>query len=666
MTSIKTKLGIMLGGLLILVCIGLGWVAYFTSTNAVYTVAEELSTKTATESARVVEERINTRFSELLTIANTAEIADPNILPEEKMFYLEKEAKRGGYLSLGIGDTEGETLTMAGITINLKERDYYQQALGGKSVVTDPIISREDNTTLIVNYAVPIQEEGGNIIGVLIGARHGDELSAITNDIVLGDTGTAFMVNQVGTTVAHYAEEAVRSADNTIEMAETDPSLTSLAEIVNRMTTGETGFDEYNYDGIEKFAAFAPVGNTNWSLAVTVPTEEILSSLDSLKSNILMASILFLIFGLLLIYFITSRFARQIKGIAADLNVISNGDFSSDQSIQTRSGKDEIADTYRSMSTMKKAVSAMIKAIKDTSILINKDSESLDVIAQQMSSTSESVATAIQETTQGVSSQAEGLANINEALQTFGEKLEGIVTDIEDIDLNAKDVNDMSNKSNEDMQLLIESINVMESTFKDFTDKINGLNQNVNKVTEITSLINNIAEQTNLLALNAAIEAARAGEAGKGFAVVAQEIRKLAEQSQLSSQNINLLINNITEDADLIIETTDGLNQELSTQVNVIDGVINSYKNIVEAIHSIGVKIRSANIATMEINNEKSTILARVEEASAVAEEVAASSQEIAASSEEMSASSEEVASSAKNMGVLIGSMLEQVNKFKI
>lgn len=656
----------MLGALLIVVCIGLGLVSYYTATNAVYTTAKELSTKTAVESARVVEERINTRFRELLAIANSELISDPNISFEEKMDFLEKEAARGGYMSLGIGDTEGNTLTMARTMISLKERDYYQEALSGKSVVTDPIISREDNKTLIVNYAVPIHDSGRRVIGVLIGARHGDELSAITNDIVLGETGRAFMVNQIGMTVAHENEEAIRSADNILDNLEGDNSLKTLADVITRMIGGETGFGEFSYEGIEQFAAFTPVNNSNWFLAVTVPKDEILSSLDSLKRGIVIGSFLFLILGLIIIQIVTSFFAKQIKGIADDLSIISNGDFRKEEGIKAKKGKDEIADTYKSMAIMRESVGNMIKSIKEASLTINKDAQSLNAVAQQMSLTSDHVAGAISETSDAVNQQAKGLESINEAMFNFDRKLGGIVKNIEDIDVNAQGINRMSTKGNEDMQLLIESIKKMGETFSDFINKIQGFNININKVTEITKLIDGIAEQTNLLSLNAAIEAARAGEAGKGFAVVADEIRKLAEQSQGSLQAINQLINNITTDAEFIIETTNDMNDELHSQAKVTERAIDSYKLIVEAIQDIGGKIQNTNIVAVEINNDKTNILNKLEDASGVAEEVAASSEEISAASEEMAASSEEVATSAKRMMELVDNMQEQVDQFKI
>lgn len=84
----------------------------------------------------------------------------------------------------------------------------------------------------------------------------------------------------------------------------------------------------------------------------------------------------------------------------------------------------------------------------------------------------------------------------------------------------------------------MKSIEEVKISFDEQAVKINNLNESVSKVGNITNVINGISEQTNLLALNAAIEAARAGEAVRGFVVLSEEVRKLAEQSKESTEEI--------------------------------------------------------------------------------------------------------------------------------
>lgn len=362
-------------------------------------------------------------------------------------------------------------------------------------------------------------------------------------------------------------------------------------------------------------------------------------------------------------YVIIKVLRKSSIEVIENLERVSKGDFTI--KIDTN-GKNEFGNMRKALAKTVHNISLMFKNIKDNSIEIDVQSGGLSAVSEQIASASNNAALAVQGMAKGASEQAQGLIDINSILNDFGQGLEQIIGDIREIRDNAKDVDGMAKKSNEDMSFLINSIKQINDSFKEVSIKISELGKNISQVTEITSIINNIADQTSLLALNAAIEAARAGEAGKGFAVVADEIRKLAEQSKISSENINNVIGNVSKETEKVIVTTGEVNDEFNRQIDIVNTSIESFKEIILAINKIIPKIEGVNKSTELISDKKDSILEKVEEASSIAEEISASSEEIASSAEETNASTQEVASTAGTLNSMAKQMMDDLNAFKL
>lgn len=664
MKSIKAKLMVSISILICFTCMVLGAISFIMSSNALKSNLGKTLPKIAEQTASNIQGLIEGDLNVLEAIAARDDIKDPNIPWDKKVPILLSENKRINGAKLIFADKDGNSINSDGLQSSCAEKDYFKKAMSGQSNVTDPIVSKTDGSIVVI-YAVPIKYNN-EIIGALLEKQDGNRLSDLTNQVKIGRTGTAFMVNGVGTTIANQNKDLVLQMSNIIEEAKKDADLQSFADVESKMLTKETGIGEYKYNGADKYVGYAPVQGTDWSVGIAVEETEILSELDSLKLSTVLSAILFILIGFITVFIISNNISKGIKSTSKHLKSLAQGNLCEKVSAKYLSSKDEVGTMTNSMKSMQESLREMIGKIKENSLSISEQSENLSSVSEEIANVSQNVTGAISGVAQGASNQSEELIHISEILDEFSNKLSRMVTEIQVVDKNSREISLMAGGSSSEMNELNRSVSNASNLLKEFYRKIMTLGNDITQINEITALINSIAEETNLLALNAAIEAARAGEAGRGFSIVADEIRKLAEQSKDSSENISKLINAIAKNTEVIVKESATIDNEMMNQTSIIDNSMTSFRKIIQAVDEVIPKIETVRNSAENIEKDKNEILIRIEGVSSVSVEVSASSEEISSSSEEMNAATEEVASAALILNDMTNQMLEEINNFRV
>lgn len=413
-------------------------------------------------------------------------------------------------------------------------------------------------------------------------------------------------------------------------------------------------------------SAYAPIKDSSGKVVGIIGIDTDVSTYQNIKNlfyySLIAASLLFIILSLLIIYRFSKKLQTSIKVIQDNLNLICNGDLTQNIEVHTR---DEIETIANLVNNFRIKMNSILVAISNTANNTLNSAVALAHTSNEMAFSSQNVASAIQEIAKNSSSQAHGLFNINSSAKILDSNLDQLYNSINNVDTSINNISEKSRTSSDILSNLSNSINDIGSSFKDVTDKVRRLSFEIEKVNEITHLINTIADQTNLLALNAAIEASRAGESGRGFSVVADEIRKLAEQSKASSEKIAILLRAISSESSSVIITADKVNDQLADNLDIIKKSAVSFNDIIDLIKIVLPQVDSASKLILTVSSEKNSIINNIDLASTFSEEVSASSEEIASSSEELISSIKAIAFTADNLSKIMSEMAALINGFK-
>ncbi len=263
----------------------------------------------------------------------------------------------------------------------------------------------------------------------------------------------------------------------------------------------------------------------------------------------------------------------------------------------------------------------VISSIENATAELGEVTESFNSLFNEMTTSEEDMSNNVNAISENIISQADRMQMITAELDSVSNEIEHISSNIENLTTSADKMQDC-NKSVETYITELIKLNCENSEsiekVREQTELTNKSAMNIRTATEIIASISN---QTNLLALNASIEAARAGEAGKGFAVVAEEIRKLADQSKESTEQINESVNDLIDNAQFSVEITQKVTSAFAEQTEKINFTSSLFDSLRTEVNQVAGAINDIESEVRNLNDNKTSILTKVQDVAAFSNE---------------------------------------------
>jgi methyl-accepting chemotaxis protein len=562
---------------------------------------------------------------------------------------------------------------------DLSGKEWYTACQGRKakvnsifSYITAPYVDEETGEQIItVCQEVKYKDVVQGVVAMDIDAS---ALADYVENIRLLNTGFVMLVDEQGNIVVD--SESNTFADGTVADLEFFAPLTEELDKLEEQKAQLEENEDSAADDIVLQASYTMRAEgrdcaitamtdriTGWRLLGCISDQENQKNLININIGTLMAGVIGLIFGCVIAVLTALSFNREIKKLQNATHRVAGGDFSEKIKV-TRS--DEFGVLETNFNGMMDDVSGLIHAVEDKSNHILEVAGGISEVAGNTKTTIEQVTQAIDSVAQGAVKQAESTQEANTEVEHLKNSLDETKEYVSGMNGMTEKANEVSTEGIESVKDLIEKSGKTAEKSKVSLEVMNEMVESIDKIFYISDTIADITSQTNLLSLNASIEAARAGEMGKGFAVVADEIRKLADESKESTDEIKKIITEITEKSKLV-ESTMQENEVLQTeQQEAINRTEEIFGEIMKQIEMLGSGMERINALNDTMSANKDLVVDKMGTIASVSEQSAAATEEVNASTEQVNVTMEEISEHTETLQAIAKDLMETINRFKL
>jgi len=422
-----------------------------------------------------------------------------------------------------------------------------------------------------------------------------------------------------------------------------------------------TSFDEFGWT--------IGTGNYTDDIKVFIEEERQLAKeeLDRLMILLISIIVLSIIGGYIIALIVGKKISKPIVSVTELINLTSNLDIKDNQDYDyLLDYKDETGDIARAIKDLRNKLHEVVSGLQEDSNKLASSSNFLNDIANQGKDGIVAVNETANEFAEGAVEQAEDSQKASDSMLILSKEIDESLTSsvrlkeaTQKVDINGKTGGILIRDLDDKFAKTVQTINSLDKNVETLSVKSESIG-------EITVTIQGIAEQTNLLALNAAIEAARAGEAGRGFAVVADEIRKLAEQTSISTDQINNIINEILDEIDLTQKNMNESNNTIKLSGGVMNNVINAFEEIEKSVAITIEELEQISENIENVEKSKDFVTNSINGISAITEENAAASEQISATMESQVELMTNILGNVKEVNEITNRLNDVINMFSL